>query len=132
MSHSTFSGFSASYKNQEQHGMCRAISYILQTLSAERAFNDKLTSPIKANLPSKWTCQGTAGDFMINVSISRYFYGCDSNPHIVDLYGYCDDFWSSKFTLSSLNYRIVQLSAILQTPVRCLLQQAVVTLSRVH
>ncbi|PAV24382.1 hypothetical protein PNOK_0145000 [Pyrrhoderma noxium] len=50
----------------EQHGLCRAISYILQTLSAEESFNAKLTSPIRLQLPAKWTCQGTAGDFMIN------------------------------------------------------------------
>ena len=54
---------------KEQHGLCRAISYILQSLSAEPAFNSKLSSPIRMQLPSKWACQGTAGDFMINVSI---------------------------------------------------------------
>ncbi|KAH8108473.1 high-temperature-induced dauer-formation protein-domain-containing protein [Phellopilus nigrolimitatus] len=58
--------FMESKDKPEQHGLCRAISYILQTLSAERAFNDKLVAPIRLQLPAKWACQGTAGDFMIN------------------------------------------------------------------
>ncbi|KAI5124045.1 hypothetical protein M0805_003874 [Coniferiporia weirii] len=58
--------FMESKDKPEQHGLCRAISYILQTLSAERAYNDKLTTPIRIQLPAKWACQGTAGDFMIN------------------------------------------------------------------
>ncbi|KAL5529427.1 hypothetical protein ACEPAG_5412 [Sanghuangporus baumii] len=58
--------FMESKDKPEQHGLCRAISYILQTLSAEPAFNAKLSSPIRVQLPSKWACQGTAGDFMIN------------------------------------------------------------------
>ncbi|EJD02089.1 uncharacterized protein FOMMEDRAFT_20875 [Fomitiporia mediterranea MF3/22] len=58
--------FMESKDKPEQHGLCRAISYILQTLSAEPAFNAKLSSPIRMHLPAKWACQGTAGDFMIN------------------------------------------------------------------
>ncbi|KZT28593.1 hypothetical protein NEOLEDRAFT_1129424 [Neolentinus lepideus HHB14362 ss-1] len=50
----------------QQHGLCRAISYIVQTLSAERSFGMKLSSPVKAQLPAKWQPVGTAGDFMIN------------------------------------------------------------------
>ncbi|EPQ58471.1 hypothetical protein GLOTRDRAFT_114891 [Gloeophyllum trabeum ATCC 11539] len=50
----------------QQHGLCRAISYIIQTLSAERSFGLKLISPVKAQLPAKWQPVGTAGDFMVN------------------------------------------------------------------
>ncbi|KAJ7581051.1 high-temperature-induced dauer-formation protein-domain-containing protein [Mycena floridula] len=50
----------------QQHGLCRALSYIIQTLSAEPAFGAKLVNPIKAQLPAKWNTLGTAADFMIN------------------------------------------------------------------
>ncbi|TFK42932.1 high-temperature-induced dauer-formation protein-domain-containing protein [Crucibulum laeve] len=50
----------------QQHGLCRAISYIIQTLSAEPSFGIKLTNPIKAQLPTKWNAPGTAADFLIN------------------------------------------------------------------
>ncbi|TDL27208.1 hypothetical protein BD410DRAFT_835524 [Rickenella mellea] len=50
----------------QQHGLCRALSYIIQTLSAERAFGEKLSSPIRLQLPAKWSSGGTVGDFMIN------------------------------------------------------------------
>ncbi|KAJ6623397.1 high-temperature-induced dauer-formation protein-domain-containing protein [Mycena sp. CBHHK59/15] len=49
-----------------QHGLCRALSYIVQTLSAEPAFGMRLTRPVKAQLPAKWNAPGTAADFMIN------------------------------------------------------------------
>ncbi|KAH7915968.1 high-temperature-induced dauer-formation protein-domain-containing protein [Hygrophoropsis aurantiaca] len=54
----------------QQHGLCRALSYIIQTLSAEPAFGNKLTSPVKIQIPTKWASSGTAADFMIN---SIYF-----------------------------------------------------------
>ncbi|KAI0262890.1 high-temperature-induced dauer-formation protein-domain-containing protein [Gloeopeniophorella convolvens] len=51
----------------QQHGLCRAISYIVQTLSAEPAFGLRLTFPIKpAYLPTKWNVGGAVADFMIN------------------------------------------------------------------
>ncbi|KAF8226171.1 hypothetical protein L208DRAFT_1501899 [Tricholoma matsutake] len=50
----------------QQHGLCRALSYIIQTLSAEPTFGLKLSGPVKAQLPVKWNSPGTAGDFMIN------------------------------------------------------------------
>jgi High-temperature-induced dauer-formation protein len=53
----------------EQHGLCRALSYIIQTLSAEPTFGLKLTVPVKAQLPVKWNSPGSAGDFMINVRV---------------------------------------------------------------
>ncbi|KAJ7470526.1 high-temperature-induced dauer-formation protein-domain-containing protein [Mycena latifolia] len=49
-----------------QHGFCRALSYIIQTLSAEPSFGLKLTKPVKAVLPAKWNAPGTAADFMVN------------------------------------------------------------------
>ncbi|KAI0736870.1 high-temperature-induced dauer-formation protein-domain-containing protein [Fomitopsis betulina] len=50
----------------QQHGLCRTISYIIQSISAERTFGQKLSSPIKAQLPQKWSNLGTAADFMIH------------------------------------------------------------------
>lgn len=56
----------------EQHGLCRALSYIIQTLSADPAFGTKLSLPVKIQIPTKWVPQGilhgTAADFMITVS----------------------------------------------------------------
>ncbi|KAJ7172707.1 high-temperature-induced dauer-formation protein-domain-containing protein [Mycena filopes] len=49
-----------------QHGLCRALSYIVQTLSAEPSFGARLTRPVKAQLPTKWNAPGTAADFFIN------------------------------------------------------------------
>ncbi|KAI0933902.1 hypothetical protein AcW1_005595 [Taiwanofungus camphoratus] len=54
----------------QQHGMCRVVSYIVQSLSAERAFGVKLNSPIKARVPQKWSNLGTAADFMIHAIYS--------------------------------------------------------------
>lgn len=56
----------------EQHGLCRALSYIIQTLSAEPTFGLKLSSPVKAQLPAKYNVVGTVADFMINVRSSSY------------------------------------------------------------
>ncbi|KAF8892642.1 high-temperature-induced dauer-formation protein-domain-containing protein [Infundibulicybe gibba] len=54
----------------QQHGLCRALSYIIQTLSAETAFGVKLSTPIRIQLPTKWVTSGTAADFMINAIYS--------------------------------------------------------------
>lgn len=51
----------------EQHGLCRALTYIIQTLSAEPAFGNKLSNPVKLSIPAKWATSGTAADFMITV-----------------------------------------------------------------
>lgn len=55
----------------EQHGVCRAISYILQTLSAEPAFGAKMTTAIKVQLPAKWGQNDTATDLIIQVGVNR-------------------------------------------------------------
>lgn len=49
-----------------QHGLCRALSYIMQTLSAEPTFGAKLSNPIKAHIPAKWATAGSATDFLVN------------------------------------------------------------------
>ncbi|KAJ7219056.1 high-temperature-induced dauer-formation protein-domain-containing protein [Mycena pura] len=49
-----------------QHGLCRALSYIVQTLSAEPGFGARLTKPVKAQLTTKWNAPGTATDFIIH------------------------------------------------------------------
>jgi hypothetical protein len=60
----------------EQHGVCRAISYIAQTLSAEPTFGAKLTKPVKVQLPSRWNSVGTAADFFINVRSAQKHRNC--------------------------------------------------------
>ncbi|KAF8631409.1 hypothetical protein AX17_005087 [Amanita inopinata Kibby_2008] len=50
----------------QQHGLCRALSYIIQTLSAEPSFGSNLSNPLKMQPPTKYNVVGTAGDFMIN------------------------------------------------------------------
>ncbi|THH33894.1 hypothetical protein EUX98_g324 [Antrodiella citrinella] len=54
----------------EQQGMCRAVSYIVQSLSAEPTFGLKLVSPLKVTVPPKWGTVGNAGDFIINAIYS--------------------------------------------------------------
>ncbi|KAH9951382.1 high-temperature-induced dauer-formation protein-domain-containing protein [Amylocystis lapponica] len=54
----------------QQHGLCRVLSYIVQSLSAERAFGSKLNSPMKVPLPQKWSTLGTSSDFMIHTVYS--------------------------------------------------------------
>ncbi|KAG6329974.1 hypothetical protein ID866_9117 [Astraeus odoratus] len=49
----------------QQHGLCRMLSYIIQTLSAEPAFGAKLSLPVRVPIPSKWAAPGSAADFMI-------------------------------------------------------------------
>jgi len=56
----------------EQHGLCRSLSYIIQTLSAEKAFAAKLNTPIKVQVPPKWHVPGTAADFLINVRLLEF------------------------------------------------------------
>ncbi|GFZ44221.1 hypothetical protein JCM24511_01943 [Saitozyma sp. JCM 24511] len=47
------------------HGLLRMLSYLLQTLSADQAFAQALTSPIRLSIPAKWAVPGSAADFMI-------------------------------------------------------------------
>ncbi|KAF9452228.1 hypothetical protein P691DRAFT_795201 [Macrolepiota fuliginosa MF-IS2] len=49
----------------QQHGLCRALSYIIQTLSAEKAFGMKLSGPVKGQVPTKYNNGGTMADFLI-------------------------------------------------------------------
>ncbi|KAF7295126.1 hypothetical protein MIND_01051100 [Mycena indigotica] len=53
-----------------QHGLCRALSYIVQTLSAEPGFGPRLLKTIKAQTGTKWNVPGTAADFIIHAIYS--------------------------------------------------------------
>lgn len=100
----------------EQHGLCRALSYIIQTLSAEASFGAKLSAPLKVQPPTKWTVSGTAGDFLINVrfapqvllilKLNRGLLGnlCDG----------CHHFRQSQFPVPRTYHNLVELGAILQ------------------
>ncbi|KAF8162962.1 high-temperature-induced dauer-formation protein-domain-containing protein [Crassisporium funariophilum] len=50
----------------QQHGVCRAISYIIQTLSAESNFGSRFNDPIHVQLPTKWGPVDSAAEFMIH------------------------------------------------------------------
>lgn len=54
----------------QQHGLCRALSYIIQSLSSEPSLGSKITKPVKTRLPSKWVYPGNVGDFMVNAIYS--------------------------------------------------------------
>ncbi|KAG8965749.1 hypothetical protein FRC03_000199 [Tulasnella sp. 419] len=49
------------------HGQCRALSYMIQSLSAESSFGLKMAFPIpnRVAIPSKWYTTGNAGDFLV-------------------------------------------------------------------
>ncbi|KAI0318359.1 high-temperature-induced dauer-formation protein-domain-containing protein [Amylostereum chailletii] len=68
----------------QQHGLCRALSYIIQTLSSESSFGLKLSFPIKpSHLPTKWNVGGAAADFMIN---SIYFIVATTSGALNSIY----------------------------------------------
>ncbi|KAG9024760.1 hypothetical protein FRB95_011122 [Tulasnella sp. JGI-2019a] len=60
--------FCLEHKDKPQHhGLVRALSYIVQCLSAESAFGDRLSQPIpsRVSIPSRWLTQGSLGDFFV-------------------------------------------------------------------
>ena len=92
--------------HSEQHGLCRALSYIVQTFTAETSLCLKLSSPLKLQLPTKWNPTGTAADFMINVSTLSFVSSWVAFwrwPPVCVLYR--DNIRSAKFPLSSAHYR---------------------------
>ncbi|KAG9095774.1 hypothetical protein FRC06_009431 [Ceratobasidium sp. 370] len=58
-------------KDKPQHqGFCRALSYIIQSISSEHALGAKLHLPVRIAIPAKWATAGTTGDFMITAIYS--------------------------------------------------------------
>lgn len=55
----------------EHHGLCRALSYIMQSLSAEKRFGQQMQSPMpmRIPIPQKWVAVGTAADFFVSVCV---------------------------------------------------------------
>jgi hypothetical protein len=51
----------------EHHGLSRALSYILESLSAYPAMGNKMPNQLRTRVPAKWSIQGSLGDFIINV-----------------------------------------------------------------
>jgi hypothetical protein len=102
----------------EQHGLCRALSYIIQTLSAEHAFGLRLTFPIKSALiPTKWNVGGAAADFMINVtSITRLFGIVMVTYRTGCLLDHCNNLWLSQLDVSRAGHSTFQLGALFQIP----------------
>ncbi|KAG8953735.1 hypothetical protein FRC04_001939 [Tulasnella sp. 424] len=61
--------FCLEHKDKPQHhGLCRALSYIIQTLSSEPAFGTKMTLPVPSRIviPAKWAVPGCTADFFIS------------------------------------------------------------------
>ncbi|KAG8915385.1 hypothetical protein FRC01_003680 [Tulasnella sp. 417] len=61
--------FCLEHKDKPQHhGLCRALSYIIQTLSSEPAFGTKMTLPVPSRIviPAKWATPGSTADFFIS------------------------------------------------------------------
>ena len=54
---------------KEHHGLVRALSYIIQAISAEPGLGPKLSQaiPSKIAIPAKWATQGTLADFFVTV-----------------------------------------------------------------
>ena len=66
----------------EFHGLSRALTYMVQTLSAEPGFGLQLSLPVKVQLPTKWNLLGTTADFMVTVGCFSYCDGvmCSNSP----------------------------------------------------
>lgn len=88
----------------DQHGLCRALSYIVQTLSAEPSFGARLAKPVKAQLPSKWNAPGTAADFFIN-ACCLLFHSAQLTFSVGGLCHSCYDFGAIDFAVSCTRYR---------------------------
>ncbi|CCA69579.1 hypothetical protein PIIN_03518 [Serendipita indica DSM 11827] len=53
--------------NSKSHGICRALSYMVQSLTADPSFGPQLSSvTIKIPVPAKWNIIGTATDFFVS------------------------------------------------------------------
>jgi len=99
----------------EQHGVSRAISYILQTLSAEPAFGAKMSSPIRAQLPTKWGPVDIAADFIIHVSFQDQLNILALSYSSIG--GICYgryNIWVILLLISSTGYCFVQCCSLLQ------------------
>ncbi|QRW05595.1 hypothetical protein RhiLY_04594 [Ceratobasidium sp. AG-Ba] len=49
----------------QNQGFCRALSYIIQSISSDFSLGAKLHLPVRIAVPAKWATAGTTGDFMI-------------------------------------------------------------------
>jgi hypothetical protein len=61
-----FSG-SPDWDCPDDHGVCRAISHIVQAISAEPAMKKTTTSPIRVPVSAKWGPLEVVGDVFVTV-----------------------------------------------------------------
>ncbi|KAF9066874.1 high-temperature-induced dauer-formation protein-domain-containing protein [Rhodocollybia butyracea] len=101
-------------KPQQQHGICRALSYIVQTLSAEPAFGQRLLNPIKASLPAKLPASGTAADFLINALATTSGQLNSLYPALIIALSNCAPYFKNLSITSST--RLVQLFTSFSNP----------------
>ena len=102
--------------------MCRVLSYLIQSLSAERAFGQKLSSPIRAQIPQKYTTMGTAGDFMIQVCPMVAYRALLLISVLVNILHGCDDIWYPELAIPCPHHRPIELCSLLQEHQRDLLR----------
>ncbi|KAG8763476.1 hypothetical protein FRC11_003165 [Ceratobasidium sp. 423] len=86
---------------QENQGFCRALSYIIQSMSSDFALGSKLHLPVKIAVPAKWATSGTTGDFMIT---SIYSIVATTSGQLTSLYP------ALIITLSNVSPHLTQLT----------------------
>ncbi|KAH7345069.1 high-temperature-induced dauer-formation protein-domain-containing protein [Rhizoctonia solani] len=85
----------------QNQGFCRALSYIIQSMSSDFALGSKLHLPVKITVPTKWATPGTTGDFMIT---SIYSIVATTSGQLTSLYP------ALIITLSNVSPHLTQLT----------------------
>ncbi|CAE6422281.1 unnamed protein product [Rhizoctonia solani] len=85
----------------QNQGLCRALSYIIQSMSSDFALGSKLHLPVKIAVPAKWVTPGTTGDFMIT---SIYSIVATTSGQLTSLYP------ALIITLSNVSPHLTQLT----------------------
>ncbi|KAF8761031.1 Dyggve-Melchior-Clausen syndrome protein [Rhizoctonia solani] len=85
----------------QTQGLCRALSYIIQSMSSDFALGSKLHLPVKIAVPAKWSTPGTTCDFMIT---SIYSIVATTSGQLTSLYP------ALIITLSNVSPHLTQLT----------------------
>ncbi|KAJ1311517.1 hypothetical protein OPQ81_010003 [Rhizoctonia solani] len=85
----------------QNQGFCRALSYIIQSMSSDSVLGSKLHLPVKITVPTKWATPGTIGDFMIT---SIYSIVATTSGQLTSLYP------ALIITLSNISPHLTQLT----------------------
>ncbi|CAE6483497.1 unnamed protein product [Rhizoctonia solani] len=85
----------------QNQGFCRALSYIIQSMSSDFSLGAKLHLPVKVAVPTKWATPGTTGDFMVT---SIYSIVASTSGQLTSLYP------ALIITLSNVSPHLTQLT----------------------